>query len=53
MDYNSFYRKKEQLRRKRTPEEKDNLRRLGLFALKSIAVGMITGGVLVLLLQIL
>ncbi|MDD4657766.1 MAG: hypothetical protein PHW26_01845 [Eubacteriales bacterium] len=47
MDYNSFYRRKDQRRRKRSPEEKENLRRLVLFTLKSIAIGIIAGGVLV------
>ena len=43
MNYNQFYRRKDKYRRKITPSEKANARRLCISFTKSILVGMAFG----------
>jgi len=47
MNYNQFYRRKDRYKRKITPSEKANARRLGVSFAKSILAGMAAGLLLV------
>lgn len=47
MNYNQFYSRKNQKKKNRSPYEKKNIKKLVLFALGMVLLGMASGGLII------